>query len=204
MKRVLLLWGAIALGGCQVQNPFAAFGPPRVPAPTTAESLPYYPPTATATQRTSPATPAASPRLSVSAEGNSVAQVPRSRFVADPADREPIRIVDNPAAATRTASSAARTAAPAVSPPVQGAQPAGVAPIRSVPAAAPGGAPQSGYAPPGKSPAFNRTRGYFSAQPAAGPSAGGIRSDPAVMPAAYQSAAPTFVETPANGQWRAR
>jgi hypothetical protein len=204
MKRVLLLLVILAMGGCQSQNPYAAFGPQRVPAPTTSEALPYYPPTAAtnAAERGSATTAAPSPRMSVSAEGGA-STAPRGTFAADPADREPIRVVENPAAA-RTASAAARTAPPAVNKSVPSAQPAGGA-NKSPPAAAPSGAPQSGHSPSGRAPAFNRTRGFTAAQPAKSGDTGENRNDPAVAPAGYQQPAATFVEAPtATGAWRAR
>src|SRR5205809_199927 len=64
MERVLLsIFAAALLAGCQVQDPFAAFGPPRVPSPTTAQTAPYYPPTGSASKQPSaqPAAPAKAP-----------------------------------------------------------------------------------------------------------------------------------------------
>ena len=108
MQRVLLsIFAAALLAGCQVQDPFAAFGPRRVPSPTTAQTAPYYPPSASASKQAPAPTTAPSPRISVSAENNPPLPTDRARFVADSADREPIRIVENPSA-TRTASAANR------------------------------------------------------------------------------------------------
>jgi hypothetical protein len=66
---------------------------------------------------------------------------------------------------------------------------------------APGG--NSGYAPPGASPASSRMRGFAAAQPAAtGPASASSRT---VAPASFQQMTPSFSEaTPADGQWRAR
>jgi len=112
MQRVLFSTLAAALlTGCQVQDPFAAFGPPRVPAPKTAQTAPYYPPTGTAAkQPLAPAT-TSTPRLSVSAEGNPAPLTSPSRFAAESTDREQIRIVENPSS-TRTASAATRSPTP--------------------------------------------------------------------------------------------
>src|SRR5438552_2409440 len=97
MERVLLsIFAAALLAGCQVQDPFAAFGPPRVPSPTTAQTAPYYPPNGSAAKQPSAPASTATPRISVSSEGNPPPPTTRSRFVADSADRDPIRIVENP------------------------------------------------------------------------------------------------------------
>ena len=110
MLRILLVvTAAAALTGCQVQDPFAAFGPPRVPAPKTAQSTPYYPTTADAKAATAPP-PASSPRLSVSADDKKQTPAASTRFASDPADRQPIRIVENPSAGTRTATAPTRPA----------------------------------------------------------------------------------------------
>jgi hypothetical protein len=190
MKRVWLLLGALLpwlavfavcnLAGCQSQSPFAAFGSATVPAPKTTQSAPYYPPNPTASTPTAE-TRVASPRLSVSAEDRSAIAIPRSKFLADPADREPIRIVDNPSAATRTATSTNRTA-PATNSPAPMALP----PAINTPAA---------------------TTNRLPPPPSAGSQKGAMkfRTDTAVTPASYQQPAATFVETPAaSSQWRAR
>jgi hypothetical protein len=187
MERVLLWLGTIALlAGCQSQNPFAAFGPPTVPAPTTSPTAPYYPPTATGPQRATPKSAGPSTRMSVSAEGTSPA--PRSSFAADPADRDPIRVVENSAAQTRTASTGNRSPTPGPSPPQAPGAPA--APTKTSTGGKPSATPQSSYWPRSPAPA------------AAAPT---FRTDSAVVPAGYQQSAPAFSETPmANGQWRAR
>jgi hypothetical protein len=179
MERVLLLIAATATAaGCQMRSPLAAFGPLTVPAPTTLDSAPYYPST-TAQQPPPPATPPASNRLSVSAEGK--APLTRSAMAPAAADREAIRIVENPTAATRTAAVPARStssSAPA-------ATPAGQQPVSR-----PASPPPSISSPPANPPT-SRTP---------------LRSDSAVIPAAYQQqATPAFVEPPQPaGQWRAR
>src|SRR5262245_30008255 len=113
MDRVLLsILASGLLAGCQVQDPFAAFGPSRVPAPKTAQSAPYYPPTNTASTQPPIPAPTASSRMSVSAEGNPTPPTTSpSRLATDSSDREPIRIVENPSA-TRTASAPSRTLSP--------------------------------------------------------------------------------------------
>ena len=187
MERVLLLPVAAALlAGCQSQNPFVAFGPPTVPSPTTSQTAPYYPPTAIGPKQTTANAPFASPRISVSAEGNSAPPLPRSSFVADPADREPIRVVENPSPPTRTAAATGRGPKTGNGQPPAGLQPPAksAAPSKNTPT------PQSGYFPRGRSPAGSPP---------------GFRADPAVVPAGYQQVAPTFTETPmADGQWRAK
>jgi hypothetical protein len=149
--------------------------------------------------------------MNVSVEGSAPASSPRTGYAADPADREPIRIVENPAAATRTASAPARSPQSPINPSMPNAQPAVGGATKSAPAAPPAKAPQSGYSPAGRSPAYNRTRGFFTAQPsgsglqAKGGGLGSSHNDPAVAQAGYQQAAPTFIESPtADGQWRAR
>jgi hypothetical protein len=208
MWRMLLL--VIAIGsaaGCQAQNPYAAFGPPTIAAPTTTHGQPYYPPAA-APQRANPNAIPPNQRLSVSAETTPIAQVPRTSVAADPADRAPIRVVENAAAAARTAAVTPRVATPANALPAPATSPPGakpVTPTNGMPAAGPKAAPQSGYAPSGRAPAFNRTRGYISGEPSTGGSVDQVRTDSAVVPAGYQQPSPAFVETPmATGQWRAR
>jgi hypothetical protein len=133
MRVATLICAIVLATGCQVQNPLAAFSP-RIASPTTSQA-PYYPPSATAPQPARAAV-SASPRLSVSAETNA-APPPSSRtLIADATDREPIRVVENPAGA-RTASSGNRTSAPA------GNQaPRTLPPINAIPRQ-PGSAPQS-------------------------------------------------------------
>jgi hypothetical protein len=209
MGRVVLLLGAVALAGCQAQNPYAAFGPPRVPAPTTSQSLPYYPPSAgaAALQGSGASASAASTRMNVSAEGQPSIQPSRAGLAADPADREPIRVVENAAGGTRTASAAGRATAEPTNNQPTSRPPSGSAGANqsTPPRQQPPGAPQLNYAPTEKSPSLSRMRGFFVAQPAKSDGTAGFRSDPAVAPAAFQQAAPTFVEAPAAaGQWRAR
>jgi len=187
MQRVLLpIFTAALLAGCQVQDPFAAFGPSRVPSPKTAQSAPYYPPTSTASKQP-PAPPPATPRISVSAESNPPLAI-LSRFKADAADREPIRIVENPSA-TRTASAPSRTQTPGTttSPSQPLAPPAGPA---RLPANGKPASPQSALPPKSASPT------------ATSPS---YRTDPAIAPATFYQPAPAFIEsTPATGEWRTR
>jgi hypothetical protein len=156
MRRVLLsIFAAAFVAGCQVQDPFAAFGPPRVPSPTTAQTAPYYPPTGSAAKQPPAAASAPTPRLSVSAESNPPLPTTRSRFVADSADREPIRIVENPSP-TRTASAANRNPAPKN--PSAPQQPTAQPPV------------------PAKAPPSGKTTS---------PQSGNFRTDPAVAPATF-------------------
>jgi hypothetical protein len=173
MTRIVVLLTAAALSaGCQTQNPYAAFGPGKVPPPTTSQP-PYYPPAA-GPRLPSSASSGASPRLSVSAEGPS-GSPSRSTFAADAGDREPIRIVENPATTARTASVPARVSSPANTQPAP--PPGSIVPQSS---------PQPSRAPPAKSSGISRI-------------------DAAVKPAGYQQPAGAFVETPsASGGWRAR
>lgn len=89
----------ILVAGCQAQNPYAPFGPPTIPAPA-ANQLPYYPPDA-ANAAAAPAATATRPSISVSGPSS---DLPRSTVTSNAADREPIRIVENPDP-TRTADS---------------------------------------------------------------------------------------------------
>jgi hypothetical protein len=180
MKHALLV-AALALGGCQAQNPYAAFGPAKVPPPGM-QMAPYYPPAAPAPPPiTSGNSMTTSPRVSITAEPGAV--TPKVSFAAEPTDREPIRIVESAQPATRTAAvPAARNSAPSPS----------------------SGATPSGYAPAGTAPNYNRTRGYDPPPPSGGQS-GGAQPLRSVAPASYEQAARAFTETPAaSGGWRAR
>ena len=189
--------------GCQTQNPFAAIGPATVPAPTTGQSLPYYPPNVAgaaagpAASIPSLASPAKSPRVSVSAESAAPAQS-RAPIVADAADREPIRIVENSTPAVRTANANARgmptaiPATPASSLPGTSPPPPANRSITAPPSS------QSLNAPSRITPAASRLRGFAVQDDRALGSSG-------VAPASYQQPVPTFSEaTAADGQWRAR
>ena len=210
MERVLwavLLPIALALvaSGCQSQNPFAAVGPVTVPAPSTGQPLPYYPPNvsggapaASGAAGSATAGRAKSPRVSVSAEGTATSPS-RTAIVADPADREPIRIVESNSPAVRTANANTRggagSATGAATVPSGNIQP----PPNRVPASPLPANGQSGYAPAGTSPATSRMRGF-------GTTVGDAKSIPGgVAPASYSQPVPTFSEaTAADGQWRAR
>jgi hypothetical protein len=96
--------------GCQSADPLAAFGPYKVPPPTTAHVSPYDPPTvtpSTTTRAEQPVEKVASPRAFVSVETLPFSTSP-ARLATDPADRQPIRVVENPAATTRTAAASSR------------------------------------------------------------------------------------------------
>jgi len=206
MQRVLFVTVLLIAAGCQVQNPYAAIGPATVPAPTTGQALPYYPPTviggppassnaAAGASRSATSQPA---RVSVSAEGAPSIATGRSAIVADPADRETIRIVENNSPSVRTANAATR-GTPSAGTPTTPAASAPSGPITPPLNRAPAGQP-TGYAPPASSPATNRMRGF-----AATPSATSEGDTRKVTPASYQQMAPTFSEaSPADGQWRAR
>jgi len=107
VSRVLLLLGIVSCVGCQSADPLAVFGPYKVPPPTTAQVSPYYPPTGTTAGQ--PPDQATSPRLSISVE-TPPPPISGTRFATDPIDRHPIRVVENPSAATRTATAPQRGA----------------------------------------------------------------------------------------------
>jgi hypothetical protein len=157
MWRPTLLVAIAWTAGCQSQNPFAAIGPPTVPAPGSAQAPPYYPPTTSPPSASKTNPPVVNGRISVSADVEASRPSGSSAIVADPADREPIRVVENPNPPTRTATAPARTApakAPAATPPAS-APPTNVLPgtkaggqsgarIRIDPAVAPAGYEQPG------------------------------------------------------------
>lgn len=118
----------VTLGGCHAQNPYGLWGPYRIPPPTQAQALPYYPPThygggadaATSTSRarassnsgpmpsgsaSGPAGRALSGAAgSVQARVSDAAEVtPEPPLVIEPEDRQPIRIVENPQSTPRMA-----------------------------------------------------------------------------------------------------
>lgn len=195
MRHLLSIIAALAIfSGCQSPNPFAVFGPSTVPPPGVPSPTPYYPQGSSAIASSSGANSApagipssppvsgsasvTSPRLSVSAADSTSSRAPGTNFVADPLDREPIRIVENPAAAARTAA----VPQPVSKPTPSNATPSGVLPPTNSPS---GITP----APPG---------GSFK-------TSASVRNDPNVAPATFQSPAGPFVESPAgNGQWRVR
>lgn len=82
------------LVGCSMQNPYALFGPSRVPSPASAEISPYYPAgvTAVAPSKSDQAL-STRPSISVSTVSEPLAAVPAST-----SGEEPIRIAENPAA----------------------------------------------------------------------------------------------------------
>jgi hypothetical protein len=125
MRRLLpLIIATWVAAGCKSNSAFAPLGPPTVPAPATLQT-PYYPPTSAATQPGK----APSERISVSAETQPIASSSIAKSTPEPADREPIRIVENPATAARMATANSRGATPASS----GAQPAQPLPKTSAP-----------------------------------------------------------------------
>src|SRR5262245_35698619 len=103
MKRLTVALGVTALlAGCQAQNPYSMFGPNRVPTPGMQAPAPYYP--ATAGSTTAPAAqPTSRPSISVASPAPSAP----AATISDAGDQEPIRIVENPGPAARTATSPA-------------------------------------------------------------------------------------------------
>jgi hypothetical protein len=212
MTRVLVVLSALALLlGCRTpeSNPFAAFGeatipPPTIEVPGSGGSY-YTTPSGAAAGSTAPLPANSLPSISVPSGGTPAPQpsiprpysfgslAPRSStspsFAADPADREPIRIVEAAPSEARIAT-APRSAAPSV---VEAA-PAAREPIRAF-----NSGPKP-YAPEPYKPAFGQP-------PATGfKSSGSFHTDPRVQPATYQQAVPAFVASPnmSGGQWRAR
>ena len=88
------LWAAVLmLSGCSLQNPYALFGPSKVPAPASAEVAPYYPAPATASAQPPSAPSGSRPSISVSAPASAAAlAVSPSK---NGGDEEPIRIAEN-------------------------------------------------------------------------------------------------------------
>jgi hypothetical protein len=205
MERVVVAAAILLAAGCQAQNPFAAIGPSKVAPPATSQALPYYPAggAGVASGRggagAGPAAAERPARISVSAEGAARTGPPQNTIVAEPADREPIRIVENPSGAARTANAARNALPPGGTPggPASGAS-GGDRPLpaKAVPAA---GGNSSGQA----LPATSRMRGFTNR--AAGSGRELAPGSSPVSPANYQQAVPSFSETPAaGGQWRAR
>ncbi len=103
----------MALAGCQAQNPYAAFGPHRVPPPGMQTPAPYYPAGGAAPPAAGPAAAAGAKSGRVSVSVSQPASASTAAVSADDvAAQPPIRIVENPApaAAPRTSN----TAPPAV------------------------------------------------------------------------------------------
>lgn len=124
---------AAALAGCHGQNPYGVWGPSRIPPPSQAKALPYYPPASnlgqtdavprsalgslasraesSGSQTTARGEQERSDRNAVGFQGPSSGGVADSRLGAEdsaairiePEDREPIRIVENPRPAVQTA-----------------------------------------------------------------------------------------------------
>lgn len=211
MTRVLAMLSAAALlVGCRTpeSNPLAAFGAATIPPPTIempADGSYYTTPGAAAGGTTTP--PANSlPSISVPSGGsvNPQPSIPRPysfsglsprsstapSFTTDPADREPIRVVEAAPGETRVATAPPRVTTPSV---VEAA-PQAREPIRAF-----GTNPANSSIPP-YVPAFG--------QPPAGgfKASGSFRTDSRIQPAAYQQAAPAFAESPGagDGQWRSR
>jgi hypothetical protein len=212
MRRMLAILSAVALCvGCRTpeSNPLAAFGAATIPPPTI--EMPgaggtYY--QAPGTGVTTPAvTPPSNslPSISVPSGGTTAPQpsIPRPysfgslspatstpSFTTDPADREPIRVVEAAPSAARMA-----TAPPRISttPNTIEAAPAVRDPIRAF-----NSTPNSGISP--YVPTFGQptNSGGFK-------SSGSFRTGGSVQPAAYHEAVRAFVEQPTgSGQGRTR
>jgi len=104
MLRALVLFGVVALAGCQSQNPYALFGPHRVPTPGIGTPAPYYPANVSAAPGAATPTAGSTGRVSVSADAAPPLSATTSA-AANSADKEQIRIVENPQPAVRTAAS---------------------------------------------------------------------------------------------------
>ena len=183
MQRALAGLAAIVVAtGCQVQNPYAAFGPATVPPPGMQAPAPYYPPATPANAAPPKNGPATGSRASISAESTPLALTPRPGLVAEASDREPIRIVENPAPVTRTAAAPTRSATPT------GQTPSG-SPISTQPSTAPA---TTGPSRP------------LGTAPAPGGASTNYTVDRSVAPASYQTAPATPTGSAASGQWRAR
>jgi hypothetical protein len=183
MQRALAGMAVIAVAtGCQVQNPYAAFGPATVPPPGMQTPSPYYPPTTPALAAPPKSGPSAGSRASISAESTPLALAPRAGIVAEASDREPIRIVENPAPVARTAAAPSRSATPA------GQTPSG-GPISTQPSPAPATTPPSRP---------------FGTAPAPGGASTNYTLDRSVAPATFQATPATPAGSAASGQWRAR
>jgi hypothetical protein len=203
MRLLLFFIAALCAAGCQASNPYAVIGPATVPAPTTAQAPPYYPPNndPAAAPR---ATAVANTRPSVSAESAPAMEPAAQRtvtqpFVAQPADSQPLRIVENPQAGTRTASAGRGSTPVGTSPsgPLALPPPPTTTPANNSAPRLPGSPQSSRRVPQPAPPAVNRLRGYSATPPAS--------STTGVMTASYQEPLPgTSPPTPANGAWRAR
>jgi hypothetical protein len=131
----------VLLTGCQAQNPFAAFGPARVPPPGMDSPAPYYPPTpSTIAAPPKTSSPSAGSRASISAEPTPLATAASTSIIAEAADKDPIRIVENSSPAARTATAPTRATDA-----TRSAIPTTAAPPSASPANSPGTlAPSSG------------------------------------------------------------
>ena len=168
--------------GCQVQNPYAAFGPATVPPPGMQTPAPYYPPTTPAIAAPPKSGPSTGSRASISAESTPLVATPRPSVVAEASDREPIRIVENPAPIARTATAPTRSAAPG------GQSPSG-GPISTQPSTA---------------PVTTAPSRPFGTAPTSGGASTNYTLDRSVAPASYQTAPAAPTGSTASGQWRAR
>jgi hypothetical protein len=213
MRQVLAILSAVALCvGCRTpeSNPLAAFGAATIPPPEIempgAGGGTYYqtPGTGTAPAVAPPSN--SLPSISVPSGGTTAPQpsIPRPysfgslspapstpSFTSDPADREPIRVVEAAPGSARTATAPPRTS---TTPSAIQAAPVARDPIRAF-----NGSPSSS----GISPYVPT----FGQPPASGGfKSGSFRTGGSVQPAAYHEAVPAFVEQPSNvsGQWRTR
>jgi hypothetical protein len=174
--------------GSYYNAPGSAAGQVTVP-PTNALpsiSVPSGGATTSAPVTPQPSIPRAYPYSGLSPRGTSAPS-----FTIDPADREPIRVVEAAPGETRIATAPARAS---TTPRTVEAAPQVREPIRAF----------------GTNPANNSIPPYvpaFGQPPASGfKSSGSFRTDSRVQPAAYQLAVPAFTESPTGvgGQWRPR
>ena len=214
MLRMLAFLSVLALCvGCRTpeSNPFAAIGSATIPPPTI--EMPngggsYYTTPGGAPSNSLAPPENSLPSISVPSGGTPTPQpsIPRPysfgslapststaapTFTTDPADREPIRVVEATPSATRVATAPARTTS---TPGVLEAAPAAREPIRAF-----NNSPAP-YTPQPYQPGFG--------QPPAGgfKSSGSFRTDGSVQPAGFQQAVPAFVEAPSagGGLWKPR
>lgn len=96
MARALCLMFAACSAGCSVQNPYALFGPAKVPAPASAEVAPYYPSSIAAVPKRDAHEAPIATRPSISVASPATPGFPPSSNQAQ--TEEPIRIAELPVA----------------------------------------------------------------------------------------------------------
>jgi hypothetical protein len=216
--RAALALVVVTLWGCHAQNPYSLWGPSKVPPPSQAQTLPYYPPgtslgssthgqagtTGSSGTAQGSRTAASTSRqaLSRSSQGESLAE--QETITIEPEDRQPIRVVENnprpaveisrlPGGSLQGATAGQRVSAGEVEPPaasrVQEASAGGNRPSPpSTPR--PATAPETQTAP---------ARQETSATPARTPRGLGLPARSGVIPAGWTTPVQTSTE-PANRQ----